>query len=72
MIWNGWLAWPSTSRIEEYCKHQGLEVAGRLCYDPLVVKALVSKKSVVEYHCGSVTEEMKKMWIRVEEKLNQQ
>ena len=56
--------------IEEYCADNGLEVLGRIPYDQSVTKAMVNKKSIVEYSCGEVTKEVKLLWDRVREKLN--
>ena len=39
----------NTSKIEDYCLKNGLEVAGKILYDPGVTKAMVNKKSVIEY-----------------------
>jgi len=56
--------------IEEYCKKNELEVVGKILYDPNVTKAMVNKKSVIEYPCGEVTKEIKSVWEKVERRLN--
>ena len=62
----------NTSRIEEYCSSNSLLVAGRIGYNPEVTKAMINKKSVVEYDCGAVTEEVERIWERVMETLNKE
>ncbi len=59
----------NTSKIEEFCLKNDLEVAGKVLYDPGVTKAMVNKQSVIEYPCGEVTKEITKIWERVEKKL---
>ena len=62
---------PDNSRhIEEYCANNGLEVLGKIPYDQCVTKAMVNKKSIIEYPCGEVTKEAKHLWTRVREKLD--
>jgi len=61
----------NTSKIEEYCSKNNLEVVGKIPYDPRVTKAMVNKKSIIEYPCGEVTKEIKKIWNKVENRLNQ-
>jgi len=38
----------NTSKIEQYCLENNLEVAGKIPYDPDVTRAMVNKKSVIE------------------------
>lgn len=59
----------NTSVIEDYCEERGIAVAGRIPYDPAVTRAMMDVLSVVEYPCGEVTEEVKKIWGKVEEHL---
>jgi MinD superfamily P-loop ATPase len=60
----------NTSNIESYCSKNGLDVAGRIPYDPQVTKAMVNKKTVIEYPCGKTTEEAEKVWENVKNKLD--
>lgn len=59
----------NTSKIEGHCLKNNLKVVGKILYDPRVTKAMVSKKSVIEYPCGEVTKEITRVWKRVEHKL---
>lgn len=55
----------NTSKIEGYCLKNKLEVVGKILYNSDVTKAMVNKKSVVEYSCGEVTKEIEKMWSKL-------
>jgi len=59
----------NTSIIENYCEEKGIEIAGRIPFDPAVTSAMMNVLSVVEYPCGEVTEETKKIWRKVEKHL---
>jgi len=59
----------NASKIEEFCLKNDLEVAGKVLYDPGVTKAMVNKQSVIEYPCGEVTEEITRIWEKVDSKL---
>ena len=59
----------NTTVIEDFCRARGLEVVGRIPYDPRVGQALLQAKSVIEYPCGEVTGEVKQVWERAEELL---
>lgn len=60
----------NVSTIEAFCSKNDLDVAGKIPYDPRVTRAMVNKQSVIEYPCGEVTREIKKVWEKVEKKLN--
>lgn len=51
-----------STRIEQYCENKGLRFVGKIAFDPVVTKALVQKKSVVEYSVGAVAQQIKKIW----------
>jgi len=53
--------------IEDYCEEKGIAIAGSIPYAPEVTKAMLNRLSVVEYPCGEVTGEVKKIWRKVEE-----
>jgi MinD superfamily P-loop ATPase len=59
----------NTLKIEEYCDEQEIEVVGRIPFDPSVTQAMIRALSVVEYPCGMVTDEVKRIWKNVEERL---
>jgi len=59
----------NAERIRDYCRKNGLEIAGEIPYDPVVTKAMVAGKSVVEFDNGSVSANIKEIWEKVETKL---
>jgi len=59
----------NASKIEAFCGKKGLEVAGKIPYEKSVTKAMVHKKSVIEYPCGAVTEEVAKIWEKLSKRL---
>ncbi|MDY6967626.1 MAG: ATP-binding protein [Spirochaetota bacterium] len=60
----------NSKQIEEYCSQNMLQMAGKISYNPIVTKAMINKKSVVEYDCGELTEEVKEIWQNVLKALN--
>lgn len=59
----------NASKIEEFCGKNGLAVAGKIPYEKNVTKAMVNKKSIIEYPCGEVTEEVTRLWEKVGKQL---
>jgi MinD superfamily P-loop ATPase len=56
----------NTERIVKFCEKNGVEVAGKIPFDPLVTEAMVAGKTVVEYSPESeVSREIVKLWDRV-------
>jgi MinD superfamily P-loop ATPase len=53
-------------RIKDYCRKNGLKIAGEIPYDPIVTRAMVAGKSIVEFDNGSVSSEVKKIWEKIE------
>ena len=43
-----------TSRIETYCNQNGIQVIGKLPFDPLIVEAMVNCQSITDYAPDSV------------------
>lgn len=55
----------NTERIERFCVENGIEVAGRIPFDPVVTKAMVTGQPVLEYSLRSkVSREITKVWQR--------
>jgi len=46
-----------------------LAVAGKIPYEKNVTRAMVHKKSIIEYPCGKATEEVTKLWEQVSQRL---
>ena len=58
-----------SDKIQEYCRKTGVRLLGMIPYDPIVSKALVEKRIIVEYSNGSVSDEIEKLWIGLEDML---
>lgn len=53
----------NADRIVSYCRDNGIEVVGRIPFDPVVTKAMVHGESIVDFAPESdVAEEIEKMW----------
>jgi MinD superfamily P-loop ATPase len=59
----------NAERIKEFCMEEGSPVIGEIPFDSMVTKAMVSKRTVVEYDGGKVSNEIKRMWMRLEHSL---
>ncbi len=55
--------------IQEYCRKTGVRLLGMVPYDPIVSRALVEKKIIVEYSNGTVSDEVEKIWLALAEML---
>ena len=54
-----------SAQIEQWAKEFGAEMLGRIHYDPVVTKAQLAAKSVIEYGDGDVAREIVSIWGRV-------
>ncbi len=54
-----------SEEIELYCRDSNIFFAGKISFDPIVIKALVNKKNIIEYSDGQVTEQIKSIWENV-------
>jgi len=62
----------NTTRIRQYCEKNGIRMVGEIPYDPIVTKAMVAGKTVVEFDAGPAATEIKKLWKKVAPCLLQQ
>ena len=60
-----------TEKIEAFAKGAGSRVIGKLPFDPAVTRAMVAEKTVLEYTDGKISEEIRKLWIRLHSFLNE-
>jgi MinD superfamily P-loop ATPase len=60
-----------TARIEEKATALGLSLAGNIRYDKMVTKSQIAEAAVVEYTNLPVSEDIKHVWKKVEEKCNE-
>jgi MinD superfamily P-loop ATPase len=52
----------NTRQIEYYCRHHGINIAGRISYDNVVTEALAQGLPVVEYSRDGVAQEIEQLW----------
>ena len=62
----------NTEKIKKYCQKNRISLAGETPYDPIVTKAMVAGKTVVEFDAGPAATEIKKLWKKVAPCLLQQ
>ncbi len=56
----------NADRIVSFCKENGIEVVGKIPFNPMVTKAMVDGKPIVEYALESdVAKEIEKMWEKI-------
>jgi len=69
---NKWDLNPSmSSSIEDWADGRGIEVVGKIRYDPAVTKAMIEKRSIVEYSNGEIAQEIAAMWGLVTDRISQ-
>jgi MinD superfamily P-loop ATPase len=54
-----------SDKIQTYCRKTGIRLLGTVPYDPVVSRALVEKKVIVEYGNGTVSHAIKEIWINL-------
>ena len=59
----------NTTSINDYCRENGVEVAGMIPFDNVVTEAMVRGISVVDYTDNSVTKEIRNLWQQISRKL---
>ena len=59
----------NTRRIEDYCRRQNLDIAGKISYDNTVTEAMVEGIPIVEHYDGRVSRDIKSLWQNIEKKL---
>lgn len=55
-----------TQEISDYCRRRGVKVVGRIPFDTVVTEAMVHGKPVTAYDDGPVSQELRRMWRRVQ------
>lgn len=51
-----------SGKIEQYCDENNVEVCGKIPFDRDVVRAMVEKKTIVEFSDGKASREIKRIW----------
>ncbi|MFP4655740.1 MAG: 4Fe-4S binding protein [Methanohalobium sp.] len=55
----------NTRIIEDYCRENGVEIAGKIPYDNTPVKAMIQEKTVIEYSDNEISKTINDIWERV-------
>jgi MinD superfamily P-loop ATPase len=55
----------NAERIKTYCQKNRISVAGEIPYDPIVTKAMVAGKTVVEFDDGLISTQIRTTWNNV-------
>lgn len=56
-----------TGNIETYCKNSNVELVGKIAFDESVVKAMIERKTIMEYEDGNVKEDIVAIWNKLKE-----
>jgi MinD superfamily P-loop ATPase len=62
----------NTRRIEQYCQEKGSPVIGEIPFDPVVTRAMISGRTILECSPSIVGREIENIWIRVQCLMNLQ
>ena len=57
--------------IEKYCNEKGIEIVGKIPFNPRFTEAMVKGKNIIEYD-SEMGEIIKEIWKKVEKKLNEE
>jgi MinD superfamily P-loop ATPase len=56
----------NTNMVEEFCTENNVKVAGKISFDPVITKAMVFGKPVLEYSPNSeVSKEIRQVWRKI-------
>lgn len=55
----------NTEKVEDFCRQEGVEVAGKLPFDNAFTKAMVQGKTILEYLNSPLVKEIENIWRRV-------
>lgn len=59
----------NTRQIEEYCRREGMELAGKIPFDPAVARALAQGVPLVDYGENDAAAAVKELWQQVARRL---
>ncbi len=54
-----------TDEISRFCEERGVDVVGKIPFDPLVTEAMVEAMAIVEFKDSEVSNEIKRIWERI-------
>ena len=56
----------NTEKIESFCKEKGIEIVGKIPFDPIVTEAMVNGKTMIEYSSrNAVAKEIEAIWRKI-------
>jgi len=55
----------NSNEIMDICRKTGIEIAGKIPFNPVVTRAMIAGKSVVEFSDDEVSDEIKSMWNKI-------
>ena len=56
----------NTEKIESFCKEKGIEIVGKIPFDPIVTEAMVDGKTMIEYSSrNAVAKEIEAIWRKI-------
>ncbi len=56
-----------TDQIEKFCHDRNIGFVGKIPYDTIVTDAMVQAKSIIEFSDGVISEEIKKIWGKIDD-----
>ncbi len=56
----------NTAKIEQICRGNGIDLVGKVPYDPSFTAAMIGEKTIIEYNNNAT---VRKMWKKIQEKL---
>ena len=60
----------NTSKIENYCKSNGIDIVGKLPYDIIVTKSMIHEKNIIEYSENGFSNSIIKLWENIRRRLD--
>ena len=51
-----------TERIEDYCKKNSIQLAGKIEFDPIITESIANRKTIIEYSDSKITLNIKNIW----------
>ena len=58
-----------TKEIKSWAVKNNVKIVGELPYDPIVTKAMIAKKAIVEYQDSGISSEIKELWKKLSDEI---
>jgi MinD superfamily P-loop ATPase len=59
----------NTEKIESFCQKKNIEILSKIPFDNSFTRAMVQGKTIIEYDSSGATQEIKKVWEKIEQRL---